>query len=136
MAGNEKNLKANSERSPSERRALAKKAGIASGKARREKKAMRETLEELLTMPIKSGELDDIEKIKSLAGMRGKNISTQEAIMISMIKKAIKGDVKAAEYIRDTAGQKQTEKLELNNRVEIDEKVHEIAEYLEDKSYE
>lgn len=117
---------------------IARKAGIASGKAKREKKAMRETLEELLAMPIKDGASDDIEKIKSIAGIKGKNITMQEAIMVAMLNKAAKGDVRAAEYVRDTIGQKPTDKLELNNRIEIDEKINEIEEYikLKGKSHE
>lgn len=90
---------------PSEARENGKKGGIASGKARRAKKAMKETLEELLTMPIKDGKFDDIERIKSLASMKGKNISIQEAIMLAQIQKALKGDTNAARFVRDTMGQ-------------------------------
>lgn len=90
------------------------KGGIASGKAKREKKAMKETLEELLAMPIRDGRAADIDKIKSIASMKGKNITMQEAIMVSMLNKAAKGDVRAAEYIRDTVGQKP------DNRMNID----------------
>ena len=49
------NLIPQSKRTKEEQRAIAKKGGIASGKARREKKAMRETLVILLSMPMKSG---------------------------------------------------------------------------------
>lgn len=83
-----------------------RKGGIASAKAKREKKALRETLEELLAMPIKTGKKDDLEKIKCIANMKGKNITMQETIMLAMLNKAAKGDVRAAEYIRDTIGQK------------------------------
>ena len=64
-----------------------KKGGIASGKAKREKKALKETLEELLAMPIKEGRSADIDKIKSIAGIKGKNITMQEAIMVAMLNK-------------------------------------------------
>jgi len=83
-----------------------RKGGIACAKAKKEKKALKETLETLLEMPIKEGRLVDIDKIKSIAGMKGKNVTMQEAIMLSMLNKAAKGDVRAAEYIRDTIGQK------------------------------
>ena len=55
----------NEQKTFEERREIARKAGIASGKARREKKAIRETLEQLLSMPLKSGKKADIERIKS-----------------------------------------------------------------------
>lgn len=83
-----------------------RKGGIASAKAKREKKALKDTLEELLAMPIKTGKKDDLEKIKCIANMKGKNITMQETIMLAMLNKAAKGDVRAAEYIRDTIGQK------------------------------
>ena len=82
-----------------------RKGGIASAKAKREKKALKETLEELLAMPLKNGKQANLENIKSIAAVKGKNISMQEAIMIAMLNKAARGDVRAAEYVRDTIGQ-------------------------------
>ena len=92
--------------SSEEARKNGAKGGIASGKARREKRAMRETLETLLSMPIDNKEAICLEDIQSLAALKGKNITVQEAIMFAQIKKAMKGDTKAAEYIRDTSGNK------------------------------
>ena len=46
-----------SERTKDEQKAIARKGGIASGKARREKKMMRETLDILLAMPMKGWEI-------------------------------------------------------------------------------
>lgn len=121
---NEKNLKTPS---TSEARSRGKKGGIASGKARREKKALKDTLEELLAMPIKDGELKNIDQIKSIAGIKGKNITMQEAIMLSMLNKAAKGDVKAAEYVRDTIGQKPDSKWRLEHEGTIrSEKLEDI----------
>ena len=89
-----------------ERKENASKAGIASGKARKENRPMKETLETLLQMPLKPGKAVDVESIINLASLKGKNITVQEAIMLGQIQKAMKGDTKAAEYIRDTVGQK------------------------------
>lgn len=111
---NEKNLKT---LSPNEARSLGRKGGIASGKARREKKMLKETLEELLTMPIEDGKLANIDAIKSIADANGKNVTMQEAIMLAMLDKAVKGDVRAAEYIRDTIGQKPTEAVKLSGGI-------------------
>jgi hypothetical protein len=94
-----------------ELRERAKKGGIASGKARREKKAMKDTLETLLAMPLKDGQVAGLEDIQSIASLKGKNISVQEAIMLAQIQKAMKGDTRAAEYIRDTSGNKMREGL-------------------------
>ena len=91
--------------------------GIASGRVRRERKAMKDTLGALLTMPLNDEAVTDIEEIQSIAGLNGKNITVQEAIMLAQIKKAVKGDTKAAEYIRDTSGNKLKEAIELSGAV-------------------
>lgn len=116
---NEDNLKGHGfhEQTAAEQRALAEKGGIASGKARRERKAMKDTLASLLSMPLKDDSVTDIEGIQSLASLNGKNITVQEAIMLAQIKKAVKGDTKAAEYIRDTSGNKLKDALELSGGV-------------------
>lgn len=113
MAGKD-NLKTPSS---AEARNNGKKGGIASGKKRREKKAMKDTLETLLKMPLEAGKAVDLEGIKSIAAIKGKNITVQEAIMLAQIKKAIKGDTKAAEYIRDTSGNKLKEGVEISGGI-------------------
>ena len=100
--------------STAEARAIGAKGGIASGKARREKKAMRETLEALLSMPMKGGKTADVEAIKNFAELKGKNITVQDAMVIAMLQKAMKGNVTAAEWIRDTAGQKPVDNANVN----------------------
>ena len=105
--------------SSAEARQNGKKGGIASGKARREKKMMKETLEALLSMPMKSGKAADIETIKNFAALKGKTITVQEAMMIAMIQKALKGNVNAAEWIRDTAGQKPVENMNMNMNLPV-----------------
>ena len=77
--------------STSQARELGRKGGIAAAEARKAKKTMREMLDYLLEKDITTNKGD---------------ISTMEAIMVSMIAKASKGDVRAAEFIRDTIGQK------------------------------
>lgn len=102
-----------------EARARGRKGGIASGKARREKKAMRETLAALLSMPMKDGKYADVESIKNFASMKGKNIDVQTAISIAMIQRALKGDKGAAEFIRDTSGQKPTDNMNIVGAVPV-----------------
>ena len=101
---NEKNLekgKSTQFRTGEEQVEIARQGGIASGIARREKKAIKTTLESLLSMPIRDGDLDDIEKIKSVASISGKNISVQEAIALKALQKALSGDIKAFKAIAD-----------------------------------
>lgn len=113
------NLIPQSERTKEEQRRIARSGGIASGKARREKKAMRETLEALLSMPMKSGKAADIEAIKNFAELKGKNITVQDAMVIAMLQKAMKGNVTAAEWIRDTAGQKPVDNMNMNMNLPV-----------------
>ena len=116
MAG-EDNLIPQSVRTKAEQRAIAKQGGIASGKARREKKMMKQTLETLLSLPLDDGKVDELEQIQSIAALKGKNITVQDAIMFAQIKRALKGDTKAAEFVRDASGNKLAEAVNVNGSI-------------------
>lgn len=104
---------------PEERREAGRKGGIASGEAKRAKKAMRERLEILLDMPMKSGRGVDVASITNFAAIKGKNITVQDALMIAQIQKALKGDTYAAAFVRDTAGQNPATKIEADVDMEL-----------------
>lgn len=104
---------------PEERAECGRRGGIASGEAKRRKKALRETLEVLLSMPIKSGKSTDVEQIASFAELKGKNINVQEAMLVAMIQRALKGNVQAAEYVRDTVGENPAAKIDLDASVGV-----------------
>ena len=115
---NVKNLKPkDSNQNREEAKKNGKKGGIASGIARREKKAMKDTLSALLSMPLDNGETADIETIQSFGMLSGKNITVQEAILMQQVVKALGGDTKAAEYLRDTSGNKLKEAVELSGGI-------------------
>lgn len=99
---NEKNLVQYREQSPSERRENARKAGKASGEARRRKKTMKDTLTLLLSL--KPTELL-LEDLKSL-GIKESSIDNQMAVMVSVFQAALSGNIRAAEFLRDTVGDK------------------------------
>ena len=113
---NEENLINFTELTEEEQRRLARKGGKASVKARRERKQMRETLEILLNMPLKGGKEADVESIRNFAAIKGKNISVQDALLLSMIQRALKGNVRAAEYVRDTIGENPIQQVEADVR--------------------
>lgn len=98
--GNPQNLIPNSERTPEELREQTRRAGIASGVARREKKTFRETMElclqELVDRKDKNGNF--LEKI-----------TAQQAICLKQIAKAMQGDTPAAKYCAETVTPKQIE---------------------------
>ena len=99
---NEENLVSLKNRTTEEVREIARKGGIASGKARRERKTLREELLLLL-------QKDD----------------TQEKVSLALIKQALEGNTKAIEVIRDSIGEKPTDKVEANvdNKLEVNIKV-------------
>ena len=109
---NEQNLlngKATQFKTGEEQVEIARKGGKASGEAKRRKKEMRERLELLLSMPIGNGKGAELEKIKSYAAIKGKNVTVEDAILIAITQKAMKGDIPAGTFIRDTVGEKPTE---------------------------
>jgi hypothetical protein len=91
-----------------------RKGGIASGQARREKKAMRERIQELLEMSVSAGDIDDFTNIKDT---KGKNLTVQDAIIVAQVQRALKGDIRAVEFLRDTAGMKPADKQEITATV-------------------
>ncbi|MBQ4178609.1 MAG: hypothetical protein II598_02570 [Elusimicrobia bacterium] len=94
---NDENLIPVTKRSEKEAREMSRKGGINSGKARRQKKTFKELFEIALSLQNEeTGEQNDI------------------GITSAMIKKALSGDVKAFESIRDTIGQKPIEKQEIS----------------------
>lgn len=110
---NNSNLIPNSERTPEELREMCRKGGKASGVARRKKKAMKEQIELLLSLPIK--DKATIKQMKAL-GINTDNIDNQMALLISVFKKGIKtGDKSVAEFFRDTTDGKPTENLKVDD---------------------
>lgn len=98
---NEENL--NPIRSEKEARELGRKGGIASGEARRAKKTMKEMLDYLLEK--------EIENQKT-----GEKVTCREAMLSAMVKKAIGGDVKACQFVRDTSGEAPVTKTEVTGK--------------------
>ena len=106
MANNE-NLKPFNERTESELREITRKAGKASGAARRRKKAMRQAASELLNMNISGSNNEVTRAIKQRMkafGYDEEDATFQDAMLISVMMKALKGDIRASEFMRDTAG--------------------------------
>ena len=89
-----------------EAREKGRKGGQKSAESRRKKRAMAETMEIILTMPLKDGMVDDIESVTSNAEIEKRNVTVQDAIIAAQAKKAMKGDTRAAEFIRDLIGAK------------------------------
>ena len=111
---NEKNLIPGNKRSQSEARENGRKGGQKSGEVRRQRKAMKEQMEMLLTLPFKQKK--QLKFIKEL-GIEDENIDNQMALIVAMYGKALKGDVQAFNTIREITEDNKT--TNNNNRVEI-----------------
>ena len=85
---NEKNLIRNEDLTPEQRRENARKAGIASGKARKKRKAMKEQMEMLLTLPVKSSRTKEV--LKKL-GIKSTEMNNQMALIVALYQTALKG---------------------------------------------
>lgn len=115
-----------------ERSRYGRLGGIRSGESKRAKKQMRETIAIILDMPLKSkngkqNKKSTVEQIKSLEDVKNHNPDVQTAILLAIAKKALAGDVIAATFLRDTAGEnpyivaekeKQQQALNLNDQEE------------------
>jgi hypothetical protein len=97
-AGNSgaKNLIPVTQRSKDEARQISRNGGIKSGKVRREKKLLKEIVNELLDSEIQT---------------KDGPMNAGAAISMAQLRKALQGDAKAYEVLRDTAGQKPVEKI-------------------------
>lgn len=104
----EKNLIPLDKRTKEERREIAVKGGKASGKARQNKKTIKEIARMFLYAPIRDEKLN---KILDDVGIP-RDEQTYILIMIfQQIRKAANGDIKAAEFIRETIGENPRLKL-------------------------
>ena len=86
-------------RTKNEAREKGKNGGKKSGIKRRELKTMKSMLDYLLSKEVKNH--------------AGKNITNLEALMIVTLNKALDGDIKAVQFIRDTIGEMPTIKQDI-----------------------
>ena len=108
-------------------REIGRKGGLASGRVKAQKKTFQEVCKALLDMDISKDTLENAELITEKFKDK---ITVSQAIAIAQALKAISGDTKAAEFVRDTSGQKPTDNVNLNlvddkTMEEVDELVNE-----------
>ena len=92
-----------SERNPDEVKEITSKGGLASSESRRRRKTFKEIFELLLQ-----------EK-----AIDGSGLTNDELISLQMIVEANKGNTKAFEIIRDSVGEKPTDKVETTSDINI-----------------
>lgn len=100
---------------PEQRREYGRKGGLKKGENYKRRKELKETLNILLDMPLKTGRTTTVEKVQAFANLKGKNITVDQAMMVCLIQKALKGDLNAIAMVRDTIGEKPTEKIDVKD---------------------
>ena len=105
----DENLIPNSARTPNERRANATKAGIASGKARRQRKTVAEYLKKWA-----DSEVIEEKNINALQALGLSEEATNRTLLvIPLIKKASSGDMKAMQMVIELLGEDKKKDLEI-----------------------
>ena len=106
---NTENLKPLNKVSKERAKEIATLGGIANGKQRNKRKTFKEAYLAISQKPFKPiGTMAD--EITEQFG----TITVDEAIILAMSVKASNGDVQAATYLRDTIGEKPTDKTEID----------------------
>lgn len=86
-----------------QQRAIRSKGGKASAEAKRKKKELKELLEIALSQPSENNP----------------DIDRWTEVTAALVKKAMAGDTKAFELVRDTIGQKPTDKIEADVKNDV-----------------
>lgn len=130
---NDQNLiKPKRDQTAEQRKAAASKAGKAAAKKRREKKQMQEIAKIVLHMPFEGtdAQLDDLEGL-SFEDYPDRKLTVSEISILKVAKKAMRGDMAAIQFLRDTAGEKPVEQIEVS--ADIGAACDEIGKLIEAK---
>ncbi|MGT2835462.1 hypothetical protein ACVRZC_09050 [Streptococcus hyointestinalis] len=92
---NEHNLISLGQRTESERRKIQRQAGIASGRARRQKAELRQAFQTLLTAEVNN------EQMKELLINLGYDPTNEMALALVVLQKALNGDIRAFGQIKE-----------------------------------
>ena len=103
-------------RSSEEAKKRGRNGGIRSGEVRRAKKTMKEAAKMLMEMPVV---YDSVAKGMKQLKIGQEDMTNQMAIIVSMYKEAMSGNVKAAQFLRDIISDEQTDK-ERKERFEME----------------
>lgn len=112
---NEQNLMSveelNSRRTPEQHSADSSKAGKRSGEVRRLRAAVKRVLETSLP--------NGMEELKEALEKAGIDTTNDNGIAFAMVLKALQGDTSAANWIRDTAGEKPKDEVSLGGEAVV-----------------
>ena len=125
-----KNLIPFDQRTKEEQREIATAGGIASGVARRRKRAMKELFDIALERsPTKAS---NREELAAFYEVQTKDVTAGMAIVHKAIERAERGNTRAMEFVRDTSGNKLADQLEVST-APVSEQIAAIENYVADQ---
>lgn len=95
----------------------AKKGGINSGKARRRKATVKEIFQQLLNSNLNEQQKKQL--LSQFSELTDESISYKTAIGIKQLDKAVKGDINAAKFMFDYAGEKPAENIDTEVKLPV-----------------
>lgn len=122
---NQDNLVSLKDRTERERKEIARKGAETTNKIKRQRKAMREQMEMLLTLPLKDQKI--INKFKQI-GVDTNDMNNQMALIMATYQKALRGDMQAMNVVRELVGERVQE---FRVSASIDDKVQELHSMLD-----
>lgn len=96
-----------------------RKGGLAKGEKAKKKREMREAIEILLAMPLEKKTVKELEEITSFKGLKDKNLTVNDAIIVKQVQRALKGDLNAVTFLRDTSGQKPKDDMAVDLKLPV-----------------
>lgn len=127
---NEYNLIPFNQRTKKEQREFARQGGIASGKVRKKRKAIRETLNIILSLDVQE---EDIKETMNSMKIDEEDQNYQMLLMMSVFKRAVKGDSEALNYITDMLQESAKEKEKQSDVYESGTIIVDDLEYVDDE---
>ena len=101
----EKDLVPLNKRTKDEQKKITQKGGIASGKSRRRKKALRTALKEAVSLPLKDLHPDLREGIMIAAKVTDEELTVGDAVIGSIVRTACNGNSQMAKLLLDVLGE-------------------------------
>lgn len=96
---------------PEERAEMGRKGGLKKGENFKRRKALKETLEIFLEMPVRKGKVTDCESVRAFAELKGKNVTVDQALMLTLVNKSLHGDLTAMNMLISMIGEKPSDNI-------------------------
>lgn len=95
------------------------KGGKKKGENAKKRREMKQAIEILLAMPLEKKTVKELENIVCFRDLAGKNLTINDAIIVKQVQRALKGDLNAVTFLRDTSGQKPKDDVAVDMNIPI-----------------